>query len=150
MTKIMFLCHGNICRSPIAEYVFKNISKHYDIYCESKAVSREELGNPIYPPAAKVLKKNNIPFGNHKARLFTIDDYKNFDYVIVMENYNMPRLLSIIGSDTQNKVKRLLDYTNAPGDIEDPWYSGNFDKVFSQIEHGCSCLLEHIIKSTQE
>ncbi len=150
MKKVMFLCHGNICRSPIAEYVFKNISKDYDIYCESKAVSREEIGNSIYPPAVRVLKKNNIPFGVHRARQFTLEDYKNFDYIVIMENYNMPRLLNIIGSDRQNKVIRLLDFTNTPGDIEDPWYSGNFDKVFSQIEYGCKCLLEHIIKSTQD
>ncbi len=148
MIKVMFLCHGNICRSPIAEYVFKSISKEYDVYCESKAVSREELGNPIYPPAARVLKKNNIPFGNHRARQFTRDDYINFDYIIIMENYNMPRLLSIISADTCNKVKRLLDFTSSPGNIEDPWYSGNFDKVYSQIEYGCKCLLEHILKST--
>lgn len=150
MKKVMFLCHGNICRSPIAEYVFKNISNQYDIYCESKAVSREEIGNPIYPPAVKVLKKNNIPFGTHRARQFTADDYENFDYIVIMESYNMQRLLSIIGSDSQHKVKRLLDFTNTSGDIEDPWYSGNFDKVFSQIEYGCKCLLEHILKSTQD
>jgi len=148
MVKVLFLCHGNICRSPIAEYVFKNMSKDCSIYCESKAVSREEIGNPIYPPAVKILKKNNIPFGNHKARQITIDDYNNFDYIVIMESYNMSRLLNIIGQDNDNKVKRLLDFTNSPGDIEDPWYSGNFDKVFSQIEYGCKCLLEHI-KSTQ-
>ena len=149
MIKVMFLCYGNICRSPMAEYIFKHISKDYDIYCESKAVSREEIGNPIYPPAARTLKKNNIPYAMHKARQITLQDYENFDYIVIMENYNMPLLLNIIGSDKYNKIKRLLDFTNSPGDIEDPWYSGNFDKVFSQIEYGCKCLLEHIIKSTQ-
>lgn len=149
MTKVMFLCHGNICRSPMAEYIFKNMTKESDIYCESKAVSREEIGNPIYPPAVRVLQKNNIPFDAHKARQFTLDDYNEFDYIVIMEKYNMPRLLNIIGSDKENKVKRLLDFTSSPGDIEDPWYSGNFDKVFSQIEYGCTCLLDYILKSTR-
>ena len=144
MIRIMFLCHGNICRSPIAEYVFKAMAKEYEIHIESKAVSREEIGNPIYPPAAAVLKKNDIPFNSHKARQFTREDYENYDYVIIMESYNMPRLLKIIGKDDRNKVFRLLDFTEKPGDIEDPWYSGNFDKVFEQINYGCKCLLEHL------
>lgn len=145
MKKIMFLCHGNICRSPIAEYVFKDMAKDYDIKVESKAVSREEIGNGIYPPAAAVLKKNGIPFGQHRARQMTREDYVEFDHIIIMESYNMPRLLRIIGSDSEHKVCRLLDFTPEPGDIEDPWYSGNFDKVFEQIRLGCSYLLEYII-----
>lgn len=144
MKKIMFLCHGNICRSPMAEYIFKSISKDYNLKIESKAVSAEEIGNPIYPPAARVLNKNNIHFSNHRARQITKSDYDEFDYIIVMESYNIPRLMRIIGSDDQNKVSRLLDFTERPGDIEDPWYSGNFDVVFSQIKHGCECLLEHL------
>ena len=148
MTKILFLCHGNICRSPIAEFVFKDLVKgrEDEFYVESKAVSSEEIGNPIYPPARAILIEKKIPFTDHRARKMTKEDYDNFDYVIVMEEYNLPRLNRIIGQDTQNKVYRLLDFTDKPGDIEDPWYSGNFEKVFNQIRYGCKCLLEQIEK----
>ena len=145
MTKILFICHGNICRSPMAEYVMKNLAKkREDIYVESKAVSTEEIGNSIYPPAARTLKKHNIPFGNHRARQIEKGDYNKFDYIIVMEEYNLPRLFRIIGSDPENKVSKLLDFTNIPGDIEDPWFTGNFEKVFEQITLGCKGLLERI------
>ncbi|MBQ2676829.1 MAG: low molecular weight phosphotyrosine protein phosphatase [Clostridia bacterium] len=144
MKKVMFLCHGNICRSPIAEFVFKDMAKDYDVHIESKAVSREEIGNGIYPKAADVLRRNGIAFGGHSARQITRGDYDEFDYIIVMEQYNLPRLMSIIGSDDQGKVSRLLDFTPAPDDIEDPWYSGNFDKVYAQIRSGCGALLEHM------
>ncbi len=145
MIKIMFVCHGNICRSPMAEYVMKELAKgREDIYVESKAVSAEEIGNPIYPHAAATLKKHNIPFANHRARQIKKEDYTNFDYIIVMEEYNLPRLLRIIGSDPDGKVYKLLDFTPIPGDIEDPWYSGNFEKVFEQITLGCKGLLEKI------
>lgn len=145
MIKIMFVCHGNICRSPMAEYVMKNmIQDREDIYVESKAVSAEEIGNPIYPPAARTLNKHKIPFGNHRARQIKKEDYNNFDYIIVMEEFNLPRLFRIIGDDPQNKVYKLLDFTSVSGDIEDPWYSGNFEKVFEQITEGCKCLLDRI------
>ena len=149
MIKIMFICHGNICRSPMAEFIMKKITKNYDIYIESKAVSREEIGNGIYPAAARILKEKNIPFSNHKARQITKEDYEEFDYIVIMEEYNMPRLLRIIGSDRKNKVYRLLDFTNTPGDIEDPWYSGNFEKVYNQIFDGCEALLGHIKNQTK-
>lgn len=145
MIKILFICHGNICRSPMAEYVMKDLVKNRDdIYVESKAVSTEEIGNPIYPPAARTLKKHNISFGNHQARQIRKEDYDNFDYIIVMEEYNLPRLFRIIGGDPENKVSKLLDFTGAPGDIEDPWYTGNYEKVFEQITLGCKGLLERI------
>ena len=145
MTKILFICHGNICRSPMAEYVMKNLAKNReDIYVESKAVSTEEIGNPIYPPAARTLNKHSIPFGNHQARQIKKEDYEIFDYIIVMEEYNLSRLFRIIGSDPENKVSKLLDFTNTPGDIEDPWFTGNFEKVFEQITLGCKGLLERI------
>ena len=145
MIKILFLCHGNICRSPIAEYVMKDLCKNRsDIHIESKAVSAEEIGNPIYPHAAKTLNKHGVPFGNHRARQIKKEDYNEFDYIIVMEEYNLPRLFRIIGEDPENKVSKLLDFTNTPGDIEDPWYSGNFEKVFEQITLGCKGILEKL------
>lgn len=143
MKKILFLCHGNICRSPMAEFIMKELAKdRSDIYIESKAVSSEEIGNPIYPRAAETLKKHGIAFGGHRASQIRPADYNEFDHIIVMEEYNLPRLFRIIGSDPQNKVKRLLDFTNTPGDIEDPWYSGRFDAVYEQIKAGCVALLK--------
>ena len=145
MTKILFICHGNICRSPMAEYIMKDLVKNReDIYVESKAVSTEEIGNPIYPPAVKTLNKHNIPFGNHRARQVKREDYNEFDYLVVMEEYNLPRLFRILGDDPENKVYKLLDFTNTPGDIEDPWYTGNYEKVFEQITMGCKGILERI------
>ncbi len=144
MVKILFLCHGNICRSPMAEYVCKQMAAGQEVYIESKAVSREELGNGIYPPAAAMLRQKGVPFGAHRARQITPEDYDAFDYIVIMEEYNRPRLMRIIGSDPKAKVSRLLDFTNTPGDIEDPWYSGNFERVYNQICEGCAALLRHI------
>ena len=144
MIKILFICHGNICRSPMAEFICKELAKGRDIYIDSMAVSREEIGNNIYPRAQQALRAHNIPFTRHSARQITRADYEEFDYVVVMESYNLPRLMRIIGSDDMNKVSRLLDFTDTPGDIEDPWYSGNFDKVFNQIYKGCEALLNSI------
>lgn len=149
MIKIMFICHGNICRSPMAEFIFKDLAKGKGLYTESKAVSREEIGNPIYPKAADTLRRHGVPFGGHRARQITAEDYDRFDYIVVMEEYNLPRLMRIIGDDPDKKVYRLLDFTDTPGDIEDPWYSGRFEAVFNQIHDGCKALLKHI-KNTEE
>ncbi len=148
MKRVLFVCHGNICRSPMAEYIFKDLVQGEDLYAESKAVSREEIGNLIYPKAANTLRCHGIPFGDHRARQITAEDYDAFDYIIVMEEYNLPRLMRIIGSDPDGKVYCLLDFTDTPGDIEDPWYSGRFEAVFEQILQGCTALLNHI-KSTE-
>ncbi len=143
MTSVLFLCHGNICRSPMAEFVFRQMAGER-VYCESKAVSAEEIGNGIYPAAAAMLRQKGVPFDDHRARQITRADYDAFDYIVVMEEYNLPRLFRIIGSDPAGKVYRLLDFTDTPGDIEDPWYSGNFKKVYEQIKEGCAALLKKI------
>ncbi len=148
MVQVLFLCHGNICRSPMAEYIFKSMVQGCNIHIESKAVSREEIGHPIYPKAAQTLRRHGVPIGEHRARQITQSDYAEFDYIVMMEEYNRSRLMRIIGEDPDHKVYRLLDFTDQPGDIEDPWYSGNFEKVYQQIEAGCMALLEHI-KSTE-
>ena len=144
MKKILFLCHGNICRSPIAEFVFKDMCRGLPVHIESMAVSREEIGNDIYPPAKDILRKKSIPFERRAARQITRSDYEEFDYILVMEEYNIPRLMRIIGEDDKNKISRLLDFTDNPKDIEDPWYSGNFEKVFNEISYGCKCFLEYL------
>ncbi len=146
MKKVLFLCHGNICRSPMAEYIMKDMAKDSDVFIESAAVSREEIGNGMYPQAAAKLREKGIPFDAHRARQVTKADYETYDFIIVMESYNVPRLLRIIGEDSAGKVHRLLDFTDTPGDIEDPWYSGNFEKVFTQIREGCAALLQKISK----
>lgn len=131
----------------MAEFIFKDISKDYKdkLVIQSKAVSNEEIGNSIYPKAQAKLRGKGIPFDDHRASRITKQDYDDFDYIIVMEQYNLPRLYNIIGSDYKNKVYRLLDFTKQTGDIEDPWYSGNFEKVFNQIKEGCNGLLKHLI-----
>ena len=129
----------------MAEFVMKHLTQgHHDILIESKAVSAEEIGNPIYPKAAETLRRHGIAFAGHRARQIEKADYDAFDYIVVMEQYNLPRLFRIIGNDPEGKVHRLLDFTDQPGDIEDPWYSGRFDAVFRQIETGCKAILKKL------
>lgn len=133
MRKILFVCHGNICRSVMAEYILK--SKSSDIYCESRATTNEEIGNDIYPLAKLCLDKNNIKYNKHHASRITIDDYKNFNEIYVMDSSNLREIRYIV-DDVDSKIKKLCPY-----DIEDPWYTGNFDLVYSQILEGVNNLL---------
>lgn len=139
--KFLFVCYGNICRSPIAEFVFKYITKGEDFYITSKAVSSEELGNPIYPPAKTVMRKNNIPFDEHYATKMTANDLEEFDYILCMDALNM-RLIKALGNT--NNVYKLLDFTKNPHDVADPWYSGDFDTAFDDIMQGCQALYQFI------
>ena len=144
MIKILFVCHGNICRSPMAEFIMKDLVKknnlEKDFYIESCATSKEELGNDIYPYAKETLKRHNIPFNKREARQITIDDFKNFDYIIAMDTNNINNLKKISSS---NKIIKLLDK-----DIEDPWYTNNFEKVYEEIYSGCLSLLNTFLKSS--
>lgn len=133
MRKILFVCHGNICRSVMAEYILKN--KTSDIYCESAATSNEEIGNDIYPPAKRCLDNHNVAYGVHHARRVNRDDYDKFDEIYVMDSYNMANILRII-DDKDNKIKKLCTY-----DIDDPWYTGNFEEVYQQLNEGIEKLL---------
>lgn len=146
MIKILFVCHGNICRSPIAEYVMKDLiqKKHLESSYEiaSAATSTEEIGNPVYPPAREELRRHGISCSGHHARQVTKADYDYYDYLIVMDRMNLRNLNRIIGSDPQGKVSKLLSFAGLSGDIEDPWYTGAFDEVYDQILEGCSALLE--------
>ncbi len=139
--KFLFVCYGNICRSPIAEFVFKEITKGENYYITSKAVSTEELGNPIYPPAKAVMRKNNIPFDEHYATKMTAADLKEFDYILCMDALNM-RIIKTMGQS--DNVYKLLDFTSDPHDVADPWYSGDFDKAFDDIMQGCKALYKFI------
>lgn len=148
MKKILFICHGNICRSPMAEFVMKKLvqerglSQEYLI--QSAATSREEIGNPVYPPARKELESHGISCKGKTARQVELQDYHTFDWLIYMENYNRPRLMRILGDDPEEKCRRLLDFTDRPGDIDDPWYTGDFSGTYHEILTGCRCLLDQL------
>ena len=142
----MFVCLGNICRSPMAEFIFKDLvnknglSHRFEI--ASSATSTEEAGNDIHYGAKRKLREKGIPFTYHTATKFTVADYDYYDYVIVMEQSNIRGLLRIIGEDKDNKITRLKDFCDG-GDIADPWYTGNFDDTYSDIMAGCTALLKY-------
>ena len=151
MIKIMFVCHGNICRSPMAEFIFKNMlcEKKSDnqFLVQSSATSREEIGwdgtgNPIYPPAEAELKKHGIIAQGRRAVQLTKEDYDKFDLFIGMDSANIRNMHRIFDDDPKNKIRKLMDYTQRKGDVADPWYSDRFDIAYKDIYDGCKGLLE--------
>ena len=154
MTKVLFVCLGNICRSPMAEFIFKDIIKDKKIenqfFVDSAATSsyNEKYKLCIDPQAQDVLNKNKIPFYNRMSRQLRKEDYNKFDYILAMEEENIKNIFKIIGSDPENKVFKLLDFTKTPRDIIDPWYYGNFDEAFNDIKYGCQEFLEYVLKKS--
>ncbi len=150
MTKILFVCHGNICRSPMAEFLMKELVREQgledDFYIESAATSTEEIGNGVYPPVKRILKARGIDCSAKYARQMTRADYDKFDYIVCMDQKNL-RNMGYIAIDTQNKYSRLLDYTNNPHDVADPWYSGDFETTEHEVQQGCRALLQHILNN---
>ena len=150
MIKILFVCHGNICRSPMAEFIFKDMvkkaGKEKQFYIASCATSTEEIGNGVYPPARRTLAEHGLSADGKRAVQFKKSDYAEYDYILVMEQWNIRNLKRFIGSDPDNKVKRLLDYSERPRDISDPWYSGDFELAYQDICEGCTALLKFIQK----
>lgn len=150
MKKILFVCHGNICRSPMAECVLKNMvaqsGRSSEFYIDSAATSREEIGNPIYPPAVRKLKGEGIPLSGHRAVQMTREDYDKYDLLLAADSANLRNIRRIAGGDPQGKIRRLLDYTSRPRDIADPWYTGNFDVTYDDIVEGCQALLDWLDK----
>ena len=146
--KILFICHGNICRSPMAEYIMKDLVKRegmeWKFEIASAATSTEEIGNPVYPPARRELAAHGLGCKGHAARQITRRDYDDWDYLICMERYNIRNMRRIIPDDPENKVSLLMQHAGRDEDIEDPWYSGNFSSVYRQIEQGCRALLEEL------
>ena len=151
MKRILFVCHGNICRSPMAEMIFKYLVNYSELqnefFVDSAGTSDEESRyfSPMHKGTKGVLMKNNIPFTEHIARQFEKSDYDKFDYIVCMEQYNITNLLRIIGKDSKKKIFRLLDFTSKPKDVDDPWYHHNFDKTYDEIFEGCKCLLDYIL-----
>ena len=148
MTKILFICHGNICRSPMAEFVMKRMVTEAglaaEFHIESAAVSAEELGNPVYPPVRRLLNAHGIDCSGKTARQVTKADYDRWDYLITMDDSNVRLLTRIVGSDRLGKISRLADHTDHPGNVADPWYSGDFELTWREVNEGCAALLAEL------
>jgi len=148
--KILFVCHGNICRSPMAEFVMKHLVEEKGLQdqfeIESAATSTEEIGNPVYPPARRKLAEHGIGCQGKTARQMTKDDYRHYDYIIVMDRNNVRNLHRLLGGDPDQKISLLMDYTRRPGQVADPWYTGDFEATWIDVLEGCEGLLEHVMK----
>ena len=147
MIRILFVCHGNICRSPMAEFILKDLVRKNGLedrfYIESAAVSTEETGNSIYPPAKRCLNAHGIPFDKGKtARQITRADYNRFDLIIYMDRMNLRWLKYIIPDDPQGKIKLMMSFTGHDRDVADPWYTGDFETTFRDIMEASRMLLK--------
>ncbi|MDP4088331.1 MAG: low molecular weight protein-tyrosine-phosphatase [Bacillota bacterium] len=152
MNKIMFVCHGNICRSPMAEFVFKDMVNRLGLSgsfrISSSATSKEEIDNPVHYGTRKKLAEYGISTAGKYSVQLKKSDYRNYDYIIGMDSYNIRNIIRIVGHDVDGKVGRLLDFSDAPKDIADPWYTGNFDETYEDVKKGCEALLNHILSKT--
>ena len=146
MIRILFVCHGNICRSPMAEFCMKKLladsGRAGAFEIASAATSTEELGNSVYPPARRLLNSKGIDCSGKYARQITAADYRYYDLIIGMDNANMRNMKRFWNGDPENKLHMLLDYTDRPGEVADPWYSGDFESTWRDVFEGCSKLLE--------
>lgn len=153
MTSILFVCHGNICRSPMAEFVMKDLVAKAGLadayYIESAATSTEEIGNEVYPPARRKLAEHGISCKGKTARQMTRRDYDRFDLIIGMDNWNLRNMNRICGGDSEGKIHLLLDFTDRPGDVADPWYTGNFEATWQDVLLGCQRLLALTLKTSR-
>ena len=149
MIKILFVCHGNICRSPMAEFVMKKLVADAGLTdkfgIESAATSTEEIGNPVYPPAKRKLAEHGIGCAGKTARQMNKGDYTEFDLLIGMDSANIRNMNRICGGDPEDKIKLLLNYAGLNRDVADPWYTGDFDATWNDVTKGCRALLENIL-----
>ena len=150
MIKILFVCHGNICRSPMAEFVMKELVNKMGMTDQFKiasaATSTEEIGNPVYSPAKRKLKEHGISCEGKTARQMTKKDYAYYDYIIAMDRFNLRNMTRFVGNDPDNKVSLLMDFTTRPGDVADPWYTGDFDATWNDVNEGCIGILKKLNK----
>lgn len=148
MIRILFVCHGNICRSPMAEFVMKKLVKDAGLSdkfeIESAATSTEEIGNPVYPPAKRKLAEHAIACAGKTARQMNAGDYTKFDLLIGMDSANIRNMTRICGGDPENKIKLLLNYAGLNRDVADPWYTGDFEATWNDVLKGCRALLEDL------
>lgn len=145
MIKVLFVCHGNICRSPMAEFILKDMVKkkglEKDFFIASSATSTEEIGNPVHPGTRNKLQQYGISTAGKYAVQLRKQDYEKYDYFLGMDSWNIKNMKKILGGDPEGKVARLLEYSNYPRDIADPWYTGDFDKTYEDIVEGCKSFL---------
>lgn len=148
MKKLLFVCHGNICRSPMAEFIMKDLVKkaglESQVRIDSAATSREEIGNPVYPPARRKLTEHGISCDGHAARQLTNQDYEEYDLLIGMDQANLRSMYRICGGDFSDKMSLLMEHTDHPGDVADPWYTGDFEATWQDVLAGCQGLLKEI------
>ena len=149
MVKILFVCHGNICRSPMAEFVMKDLVQKAgldgQLAIASAATSTEEIGNPVYPPARRKLAEHGIRCNGKRARQLRRDDYTRYDLLIGMDRANVRNMERICGGDPEGKLHLLLEYTARPGEVADPWYTGDFQATWEDVEAGCTGLLQSLL-----
>ena len=149
MTKILFVCHGNICRSPMAEFLMKDLVRKAGLErrftIESAATSNEEIGNPVYPPARRKLAEHGISSAGKTARRMTAADYSHYDLLIGMDDWNISNMQRICGGDPEGKIHKLLEFAGRQGDISDPWYTGDFEATWIDVLSGCQALLQHLM-----
>ncbi len=148
MKKVLFVCHGNICRSPMAEFVLKHLAEEAgradEFEVASAAVSTEETGNDIYPPAKRKLTEKGIPFTHRGARQITQADYRYYDYIVCMDRSNLRLLKWLIGDDTEGKVSLMMDWVGKNRDVADPWYTRDFEAAFQDILEGCKGIFKKL------
>ena len=146
MIKVLFICHGNICRSPMAEFVLRDMAeaagRGAEFVIASAATSTEEIGNPVYPPARRKLAEHGIRCGGKTARQMTAEDYRRYDLLIGMDGRNLANMRRICGGDPDGKMHLLMDFTRRPGEVADPWYTGDFDAAWRDVTEGCRGLLQ--------
>lgn len=153
MKKVLFVCHGNICRSPMAEFMFKDMAEKkgtIDMFeIASAATSREELGNPVYPPARRELLRHGIDASNKTARQLTLNDFSYYDEIVCMDDNNLRNIERMFGYEKRCKVKKLMSYCGEGNDVADPWYTGDFERTYNDIERGLIGLYEYFLSQKE-
>ncbi len=148
MVRILFVCHGNICRSPMAEFILRDLAERAGcgdaLLVASAATSTDELGSPVYPPARRKLAEHGLRCDGKRARQLRRQDYDDYDLIIGMDDANLRNMRRLFGGDPAGKLRRLMDYTDRPGPVADPWYTGDFDTTWDDIAEGCRCLLRSL------